>query len=232
MVRNHIERVRDTELHIAVPKFSRLDGEGSEPLLSFVSVRQQATSVLMRQLPGDLKMQRFRRQTISIPRISVRHPRTFALSFGLLVDGVSAGFAATLAMSAVMLLNDRMSLIPQVDLIRDLRHVIQILMGLRTPFLLAWLIHLILGSYVFGCVFAIVFDHLSGGPVMRGVYFGLAIWLLLMLTAFPLLGYGFFGFGMALGAAPAAATLVLHLVYGLALGFAFGSVHTMTEPGK
>ncbi len=67
---------------------------------------------------------------------------------------------------------------------------------------------------------------------MRGVYFGLAIWLLLLLTALPLLGYGFFGIGMVLGAAPAAAILVLHLVFGLVLGFAFGSVHTMTEPGN
>jgi hypothetical protein len=186
----------------------------------------------MRQLLGDLKMQRFQRQTISIPRISVRHPRTFALSFGLLVDGVSAGFAATLAISAVMLLNDRMSLTPQVDLIRDLRHVIQILMGLRTPFLLAWLIHLILGSYVFGGVFAIVFDYLSGSPAMRGVYFGLAIWVLLMLTAFPLLGHGFFGFGRGLGPTPAATTLLLHLMYGLAVGIAFGSVQTTRGPGN
>jgi hypothetical protein len=124
-------------------------------------------------------MQRFQRQTISTPRISVRYRRAFPLSFGLLVDGVSAGFAGTLAMSAVMLLNDRFSLVPQVDLIRDLRLVIQMLTGLRTPFLLAWLIHLILGAYVFGCVFAIVFDYLSGSPVMCGVYFGLAIWLLL-----------------------------------------------------
>ncbi len=177
-------------------------------------------------------MQRFQRQTISTPRISVRHPRTFALSFGLLVDGVSAGFAATLAMSAVMVLNDRLSLIPQVDLIRDLRHVIQILTGLKTPFLLAWLIHLILGSYAFGCVFALVFEYLSGSPVIRGICFGLAIWLVLMLTVFPLLGYGLFGFGLAVGATPAAATLVLHLVYGVALGIAFGSVHAMTDPPK
>jgi hypothetical protein len=36
-VGNHIDKVRDTELHIAVPKFSRLDCEGSEhvaPLFS------------------------------------------------------------------------------------------------------------------------------------------------------------------------------------------------------
>src|SRR5208337_351432 len=172
------------------------------------------------------------RQTISTPRISMRQRRTSALSFGLLVDGVSAGFAATLAMSAVMVLNDRLSLIPQVDLIRDLRHANQNLTGLKTPFLLAWFIHLILGSYVFGCVFALVFEYLSGSPVIRGIYFGLAIWLGLMLTAFPLLGYGLFRFGLAAGATPAAAILVLHLVYGFALGIAFGSVHAMTDPAK
>jgi uncharacterized membrane protein YagU involved in acid resistance len=178
-------------------------------------------------------MQRFQRQTISTPRISARHRRAFALSLGLLVDGVSAGFAATLAIFAVMVcLTDRLSLIPQADLIRDLRHVIQILTGLKTPFLLDWLIHLILGIYVFGCVFVLVFEYVSGSPVIRGIYFGLAIWLVLMLTPFPLLGFGLFGFALAVGATLAAATLLLHLVYGLDLGIAFGSVHAMTDPPK
>jgi hypothetical protein len=86
-----------------------------------------------------------------------------------------------------------------VDLIRDLRHVIHTLTGWKTPFLLAWLIHLILGSYIFGCTFAVVSDYFDGRPVMRGVLFGLAIWLVMMLTAFPLLGYGFFGLGIAFG---------------------------------
>ncbi len=110
-------------------------------------------------------------------------------------------------MSAVILLNDQLSLVPQVNLIRDIRHVIQILTGVKTPFLMGWLMHLILGSYVLGGVFAIVFDYLTGSPAMRGVCFGLVIWLLLMTTVFPLLGHGFLGFGLQLGSTPAAATL-------------------------
>ena len=177
-------------------------------------------------------MRPIQRETVSIPRIDVRRRGDFTRAPGRLIDGLSAGLAGTLAMSALMLLKDRLSLVPQVDLIRDLRHVIQISTGLKTPFLLGGLIHLILGSYVFGGVFAILFDYLSGSPAMRGVYFCLAIWVLLMLTAFPLLGHGFFGFGRGLGPTPAATTLLLHLVYGLALGIAFGSVQTTRGPGN
>jgi hypothetical protein len=184
-----------------------------------------AAGIRTQSSSGVLNMRIFQRGTACGPQVSVVPHRGYTPSLDILIDGVSAGFAATLTMSAVMLVNDRFSLIPQVDLIRDLRHVIHTLTGWKTPFLLAWLIHLILGSYVFGCTFAIVADYFGGRPVIRGVLFSLAIWLVLMLTAFPLLGYGFFGLGTAFGPTKAAAAMALNIVYGLALGIAFGSVH-------
>ena len=152
------------------------------------------------------------------------------LKFQVLVDGVSAGFAGTTAMSALMLLNDRFLFVAQTDLVTDLRRVIYILTGWKPTFLLGWLFHLIFGSYVLGCSFAVLSNYLGGRPAIRGLLFGFGIWLLQMVTAFPVLGYGLFGYGSALGPTEALASLALNLVYGLVLGLAFDSVHVTRRP--
>ena len=54
---------------------------------------------------------------------------------------------------------------------------------------------------------------------MRGVPYGVALWLLLMMVVLPLVGDGFFGGRGRRGMIGSA--LVVHLVYGLILGFAF-----------
>lgn len=54
---------------------------------------------------------------------------------------------------------------------------------------------------------------------LRGVLYGVALWLLLMMLVLPLVGGGFFGGRDRPGMIGSA--LVVHLLYGLILGFAF-----------
>jgi hypothetical protein len=154
------------------------------------------------------------------------------LSSENLKNGVAAGFAGTLAMSMVMLLNERHGYVPEVNLIRDLGHLIEGLTGTHLPLPLRWLIHLMLGSFILGCAFAAMFDGCGGGFVVYGLLFGLAIWAGVTSIVCPILGQGFFAVRLGKGMIPAVSLLFIHELYGLVLGAAFGSMHARRSPSK
>lgn len=90
----------------------------------------------------------------------------------------------------------------------------------------AILIHLVYGVFWSVVLVASVEDRVK---MYQGLTLGLGLWLLMMLVIGPLIGWGFFGFGasenptlpqLALGdpLGYSVATLILHLVYGLAVG--------------
>ena len=54
---------------------------------------------------------------------------------------------------------------------------------------------------------------------LRGLLYGFALWLMLMMVVLPIVGDGFFGGRGRSGMVGSA--LVVHLIYGLILGFAF-----------
>ncbi len=159
-------------------------------------------------------------ETLKGIRFTGRH----ALSSDDLKNGLAAGFAAVSAMSIFILLNDKLGLIPQVNLIDDMSHLIKMLTGVGLPLPLGFLLHLVLGSYVFGCGFAVLFGSFTRNFVLCGLIFGLLLWIGATLIVCPMLGQGFFGLRLGLGLIPAAALLFFHGVYGVALGAAFGSM--------
>jgi uncharacterized membrane protein YagU involved in acid resistance len=154
------------------------------------------------------------------------------LSVDSFKDGLAAGFAGTLAMSMVMLLNDRHEYIPQVHLLRDLTHMIEALTGIGLPLPLAFLIHLVLGSFVFGCAFAAMFGGCAGSFVVYGLLFGLALWIGVMSIVCPILGQGFFALRLGARMIPAASLLFIHELYGWVLGAAFGSMQARRSRSK
>ena len=159
-------------------------------------------------------------ETLKGIRFTGRH----GLSSDDLKNGLAAGFAATSAMSIFILLNDRLGAIPQVDLIDDLSRLIKMFTGVDLPLPLGFLLYLVLGSYVFGCAFAVLFGSFTRNFVLYGLIFGLILWMGATLIVCPMLGQGLLALRLGLGLIPATALLFFHEVYGVVMGAAFGSM--------
>ncbi|MBM2809872.1 MAG: hypothetical protein HW416_631 [Chloroflexi bacterium] len=68
-------------------------------------------------------------------------------------------------------------------------------------------------------VYAIFLGPLIPGDYwLRGLIYGAGLWLFMMVAVLPAMGDGFFGWKTSRSMIPSA--LVVHLVYGLVLGFA------------
>jgi hypothetical protein len=91
----------------------------------------------------------------------------------------------------------------------------------RVPnIIIGWVLHFGIGSVAWGGGFVILNNVLPGsGQVAKGVSMGIAAWLLMMIGPMPMSGAG--PFGVSMGVMAPALTLVLHLVFGVALGFTF-----------
>jgi hypothetical protein len=136
------------------------------------------------------------------------------------LKGMIAGLVATLVLSALMVLNNTMNLMPQIHLIGWLTS----LGTLSRP--AAWMDHFIIGVVVWGLLFA-VYDGLATrpSPWLKGIIFGVFAWLIMMLTFLPLAGAGFFGAKIDITAK--VGLLVLHLIYGVVLGATYGLLGVM-----
>jgi hypothetical protein len=73
-----------------------------------------------------------------------------------------------------------------------------------------------------GVVYGFVIDRRVDGPGWRnGMIFALAPWLLSILVFFPIMHAGLFGRDLHAGPLPVVGNLILHLIYGGVLGWAF-----------
>ena len=129
--------------------------------------------------------------------------------------GIVAGFAATLVLSMIMVAKGMMGLMPELNVIAMLGSMMN-----AAP-IVGWVIHFMIGMIAWGIGFAIVFNVLPGNSnLSKGINFGLAAWVLMMLVVMPMAGAGVFG--LKLGMMTPAMTLMLHVIYGAVLGFVFG----------
>jgi hypothetical protein len=65
--------------------------------------------------------------------------------------GMAAGLAATVILSALMLMKDAMKLMPQMDMIGMISGM------MKTSRMMGWLVHLVVGAVVYGLTYAFVF---------------------------------------------------------------------------
>ncbi|HEX2215367.1 MAG TPA: DUF6789 family protein [Xanthobacteraceae bacterium] len=127
--------------------------------------------------------------------------------------GIIAGFLATLLLSGVF------------DPVATVARTADVL-----PPMFGWLLHLLVGSLIWGVAFALVHPLLRGPFWLRGVLFGIGTWLLVMVAVMPLTRGGLFG--LALGVGSPAVMLVIHLVYGALLGAIFGVLQPPSQNGR
>jgi uncharacterized protein DUF6789 len=137
--------------------------------------------------------------------------------------GMIAGFVATLVLSGLMLIKGSMDLLPEVNIIR----LLVSLGSIGT--VAAWMDHFIVGTVVWGLLFAAL-DEVSQLPHwLKGIIFGIFAWLLAMALFMPLTKSGLFGWRIGIWAS--VVMLVYHLVYGAVLGVTYGLL-TAWAPAK
>jgi hypothetical protein len=82
--------------------------------------------------------------------------------------------------------------------------------------------HWMIGVIIFPLVYAfVIYRFLPGAPTVRGVVWGIALWLIAQAMVMPMMGAGFFS-AAAGGMMAAVASLLGHILYGGALGVIAG----------
>ncbi|MDE2307173.1 MAG: hypothetical protein KGJ97_02645 [Xanthomonadaceae bacterium] len=139
------------------------------------------------------------------------------------VRAMIAGFVATVVLSILMFIKSMMGVMPGLDVVHMLSGMAHQMMGMPDSPMVGWVMHFMIGTVVWGVLFALLFKVLPGsGAVAKGVAFGVLAWLLMMLIPMPMAGAGLFG--MHMGMMAPAMTLVLHLIWGAVLGATFGAL--------
>ena len=129
---------------------------------------------------------------------------------GDLSRGVEAGFAATIVISILLYIQQMLGFTPEFNLIAMATKVA----GGDT--IMGWMFHFLIGAIAWGLGFAVVSPHLPGPHWLRGAMFAVVAWVLMMVAFLPAAGLPVFANGM--GLTIPAASLILHLIFGLVLG--------------
>lgn len=131
--------------------------------------------------------------------------------------GILAGFAATVVLSMIMVAKGMMGLMPELNVIAMLSSM------MNTVPAVGWVIHFMIGMLAWGVGFTFFLNVLPGNSnLSKGISFGVAAWILMMVVVMPMAGAGLFGLKMGMMAPTM--TLMLHVVYGAVLGFVFGKL--------
>jgi uncharacterized membrane protein YagU involved in acid resistance len=120
---------------------------------------------------------------------------------------VLAGLVGTTAMTGLMLAAPMMGM-PRMNI----GEMLGSMMGGVTA--LGWVAHFMIGTTLAIAYAAFFAERLPGPPVVRGMLFGIAPWLLAQVVVMPMMGTGFFSGSLM----AATGSLMGHLVYGAAVG--------------
>ena len=104
--------------------------------------------------------------------------------------GLIAGFIATVVLSILMVAKSSMGLMPQLNPIEDIVQVAHLLTGMTLPLPFGWIGHFLLGTVVWGIIYAALQASLPGAPIVKGLIFGALAWLAMMIIFTPLAGHG------------------------------------------
>ncbi len=133
-----------------------------------------------------------------------------------LKNGFLAGFIGTVVLSALMVAKSMMGVMPELDVAA----MIAMMMGASVA--VGWIIHFMIGTIAWGGGYALLYDVIPGGSaIAKGIVFGIAAWLGMMIIVMPMAGAGFFGMNMGMMAP--IMTLVLHIVFGAVMGAVYGA---------
>ena len=133
------------------------------------------------------------------------------------LNGIGAGFAATVVLSMIMVAKGMMGLMPELNVIAMLSAMMN-----SSP-VMGWIAHFMIGAIAWGVGFVLVSGFLPGKTnLTKGISFGIAAWAMMMVAVMPMAGAGFFGLNM--GMVAPVMTLMLHVIFGAVLGSVYGKL--------
>ncbi len=122
---------------------------------------------------------------------------------------LAGGFVATIVITLMMYFGATMMTGEPMDIAGELAGMI------GAPWILGMIIHFVLGTVVFSFAYAYIAPRfLPGSGAVRGLLWGMILWLAAMLVMGPMMGKGLFIGGMS----AAIPSLLGHLAFGLVLG--------------
>ena len=133
---------------------------------------------------------------------------------------VFASIVATLVASALIYLNGIVPLFEGSDFL-ELVEAFNARIGLSSTERGAWVTHILLGSFIFGLLYALIRPILPGTGTVQGLWYGAILWLTMMVSFMPLAGHEIFG--QDIGLLFAGAMLAFNLIYGAVLGMSYAA---------
>lgn len=134
---------------------------------------------------------------------------------------ILGGFVGTLAITFLMYVGAPMMGLPKMDIAAMLGRMLG-------GWSMGMTVHFINGTIIFPLIYAyFLFGRLPGSPYLKGILWGVTLWVLAQVVVMPMMGAGIFGLKMA-GMMSAAGSLVGHAVYGALLGWIGGRAHAET----
>lgn len=127
--------------------------------------------------------------------------------------GLLSSFVATVALSLLMIAKSTMGVMPDLNAITMLAGM------MNAPPMMGWVAHFVIGTVIWGILFAFLVDKLPGGIMSSAVLFSIGAWIIMMVGPMPMAGAGFFG--LNIGMMAPVATLMLHIVWGIVLGLTY-----------
>lgn len=129
---------------------------------------------------------------------------------------IAGGFAGTLVMTAMMYM-----VAPMMGVHMDIAAMLGSVLG--GSWAAGLVMHLVNGTVVFPVIFArLLQQRLPGSAAVRGILFGLGLWLVAQVMVMPMMGAGVFS-ANAGGLMAAMGSLVGHVLYGGVLGAVSGT---------
>jgi uncharacterized membrane protein YagU involved in acid resistance len=128
---------------------------------------------------------------------------------------VAGGLAGTLVMTGMLY-----GVAPMMGVHMDIAEMLGSLLG--GSWMAGLVMHLVNGTVIFPLIFGLLLQQrLPGSAAVRGVVFGLGLWLVAQVMVMPMMGAGFFS-ANAGGAMAAMGSFVAHALYGAVLGTVSG----------
>ena len=137
----------------------------------------------------------------------------------MIVRGIAAGFVATCVLSVLILIKQWLPQLDTITVMDSVARELAMAAGLPVP-LAGWLWHFIVGCLVWGWMYAVMEPIVPGRrPVIKGLYFGFMVTLLVWFAVLPLAGAGMFG--MQLSLVQPFVSMAQSLLYGLVLAVTY-----------